>query len=249
MLEIGSSLREARHRRGIGLPEASAATMIRARYLEALEDERVDALPEGPYQRSFLREYAEYLGLDGDILVAEWMVRFPPPAPEAPPAPTAAEGLGSALSRLDRRGALAALVALAAVGIAVWQLAGSGSGKVHAPPALAVPPTTVQPAAQTQPARPPPRKQHHGALAALALTAVGGPCWFIARLGSSAGPVVTERTLQPGETAKFGLRRPLWIRLGAPWNLAAAIGSRSITSALPSLTGNVLVTAHGVTPA
>ncbi len=249
MLEIGSSLREARRRRGVGLPEASAATMIRARYLEALEEERVEVLPEGPYQRSFLREYAEFLGLDGDILVAEWMVRFPPPAPEVPPAPAATDGLGAALSRLDRRGALVAVLAIAAVGVAVWQLGGSGSGKVHTPPALAVPTTTAQPAAQTQPAAPPAKQKRHAALAALALTAVRGPCWFMARLGSSVGPVVTERTLQPGETARFGLKQPLWIRLGAPWNLAAAIGGHSITSALPSLTGNVLVTAHGVTPA
>src|SRR5262249_32900445 len=120
VLEIGSSLREARRRRGIGLPEASAATMIRVRYLEALEQERVHALPEGPYQRSFLREYAEYLGLDGDILVAEWLVRFPPPAPDVPPAPTRAEGIGSALSDLDHRRLLAVLIGIVAVGIAVW---------------------------------------------------------------------------------------------------------------------------------
>ncbi len=82
--------------------------MIRARYLEALEEERVDALPEGPYQRSFLREYAEYLGLDGDILVAEWIVRFPPPAPELPSQPSRAMGIGSALSALEHRRALRA---------------------------------------------------------------------------------------------------------------------------------------------
>jgi hypothetical protein len=61
------------------------------------------------------------------------------------------------------------------------------------------------------------------------------------------GPLVAERTLQPGQTAKFGLGRTLWIRLGAPWNLAATIGRRSVTAALPGLTGNVLATAHGLT--
>jgi hypothetical protein len=247
VLEIGSSLREARRRRGIGLPEASAATMIRARYLEALEDERVDALPEGPYQRSFLREYAEYLGLDGDILVAEWMVRFPPPAPEPPSAPPRAAGLGAALAAFEHRRAVALVLAVAAVGIAIWQLSSSGSSKVDAPPTIAVshpsspapPPKPTTPAASSQPR----------SFAALALTAVRGPCWLIARLGSSAGPVVAQQMLQQGQTARFGLRKPLWIRLGAPWNLAATIGQRSITSALPALTGNVLVTASGLTPA
>ena len=248
MLDIGSSLREARSRRGIGLPEASAATMIRARYLEALEDERVDVLPEGPYQRSFLREYAEYLGLDGDILVAEWMVRFPPPAPEPPSTPPRAAGIGSLLSGFEHRRALALVLALGVVAIAIWQLSTSGSSKVAAPPTIAASHSTVPPPAAPGPTRPV-STSHPRSFAALALTAVRGPCWLIARLGSSAGPVVAEQMLQQGQTARFGLRKPLWIRLGAPWNLAGTIGHRSITAALPALTGNVLVTSSGLTPA
>jgi len=222
--------------------------MIRARYLEALEEERADVLPEGPYQRSFLREYAEYLGLDGDILVAEWMIRFPPPAPEPPSAPPRSAGIATALSGLDHRRTLALVVALGAVAIAIWQLSGSGSSKVDAPPTIAASHSTAPPPAAPGPTRPV-SSPHPSSLAALALTAVRGPCWLIARLGSSAGPVVAERMLQQGQTARFGLRRPLWIRLGAPWNLAATIGHRSITAALPALTGNVLVTSSGLTPA
>jgi len=248
VLEIGSSLREARRRRGIGLPEASAATMIRARYLEALEDERVDALPEGPYQRSFLREYAEYLGLDGDILVAEWMVRFPPPAPEPAPPPRSA-GLASLLASIEHRRAWALGLAVVAVGIAVWQLAGSGSTKVETPPTVAVSEPHAPPPAHARSTTPAAASTPRATFAALALTAVKGPCWLIARLGSSAGPVVAQQMLQQGQTAKFGLKKPLWIRLGAPWNLAATLGRRTITAALPALTGNVLVTTSGITPA
>lgn len=219
--------------------------MIRARYLEALEEERVDALPEGPYQRSFLREYAEYLGLDGDILVAEWMVRFPPPAPELPSQPPRASGIGAALSALEHRRAFALVLALVAVGIAVWQLSSAGSRKVQATPTIALPRPSPPPAATSRRTAPAP-KAH---VTSLALTAVRGPCWLIARFGSSVGAVVAERMLQQGQTARFGLKRPLWIRLGAPWNVAAAIGGRSVTSALPALTGNVLVSARGLTPA
>lgn len=246
VLEIGSSLREARRRRGVGLSEASAATMIRARYLEALEQERPDALPEGPYQRSFLREYAEYLGLDGDILVAEWMLRFQPPAPEAAAPPPRRPTVGAALEELRHRRGLILALALVVAGIAVWQLSRSGSPTVQSPPAIAVtPPGTNAPAAaasaRTVHLRP-------KAAAALELTAVHGPSWLLARLGSSLGPVLAEQTLQPGQTARFGLKKRLWIRLGAPWNLAAAIGGRSMSAALPALTGNVLVTARGITP-
>jgi hypothetical protein len=246
VLEIGSSLREARRRQGVGLSEASAATMIRARYLEALEQERPDGLPEGPYQRSFLREYAEYLGLDGDILVAEWMHRFRPPAPEAAAPPPRRPTLGAALGELRHRRGLILALALIVAGIAVWQLSRSGSPTVQSPPAISVtPPRTNAPAApasaRTVHLRPKP-------IGVLELTAVHGPSWLLARLGSSLGPVLAEQTLQPGQTARFGLKKPVWIRLGAPWNLVAAIGGRSISAALPSRTGNVLVTPRGITP-
>jgi len=62
--DIGSSLREERLRRGLELDEVASATLIRGRYLEALELERYDLLPEGFYRRGFLRRYAEFLGLD-----------------------------------------------------------------------------------------------------------------------------------------------------------------------------------------
>jgi hypothetical protein len=60
---------------------------------------------------------------------------------------------------------------------------------------------------------------------------------------------VYEGTLQAGQSVRFGLRSPLWIRIGAPWNVDVAIGSRSVNASLPSLTGDVLVSGGGVHPA
>ena len=247
MLEIGRSLREARERRGIALPEAEAATMIRARYLEALEAERFELLPEGPYLRSFLREYAEYLGLDGDIFVAEYMRSHPPPPPPEPEAP-APNRLPLLLGDLvRRRGLLIASVLIVAV-IAVWQLGSSPRNTVQppTPPANATPavgtPAPLAQASKDSPAHVTRPRTH----AVLALTAVHGSCWLLARLRSSTGTVIAEQMLAQGQTARFGLLRPLWIRLGAPWNVEARIGKKSITGLLPTLTGNVLVTASGV---
>src|ERR1700747_1747766 len=67
MLEIGSSLREARRLRKVELVEVERATRIRVQQLEALEQERFENLPPDPYRRSFLREYADFLGLDADL--------------------------------------------------------------------------------------------------------------------------------------------------------------------------------------
>lgn len=249
MLEIGSSLREARRRRGVGLPEAEAATMIRARYLEALETERFELLPEGPYLRSFLREYSEYLGLDGDIFVTEYMLRFPPPEPEPDASPS--RGFATVLADLPRGPIVAVAALVAVVAIGAWQLEKNGSPNTAQPPASPAhvrAPSQVRPAATTHPAVTK-TAAHTSAATALELTAARGPCWVQVRIGSSTGRVVTERTMQPGETARLGLRRPLWIRLGAPWNVNASIGSRSVTTSLPAKTGNVLATGRGLATA
>jgi hypothetical protein len=69
-----------------------------------------------------------------------------------------------------------------------------------------------------------------------------------ARIGSRTGRVVYEQTLPQGQTVRFGLRKPLWIRLGAPRNLDATIGRRPLTAALPSRTSDILITATGLQP-
>ena len=63
--DIGPTLHEAREELGRTIEEAATETMIRPRYLQALEeDASLDPYPGRIYRRFFLREYAEYLGLD-----------------------------------------------------------------------------------------------------------------------------------------------------------------------------------------
>ena len=76
MFEIGNSLREARLRQGLDFPELEQGTKIRGKYLRALEDEQFDVLPAQTYVKGFLRSYAEYLGLDGQLYVDEYNSRF-----------------------------------------------------------------------------------------------------------------------------------------------------------------------------
>jgi len=68
---VGNKLRAARTRRKLSLQEAEEATKIRARYLQALEDEDWDQLPGDTYARAFIRTYASLLGLDGERLAEE----------------------------------------------------------------------------------------------------------------------------------------------------------------------------------
>jgi cytoskeleton protein RodZ len=75
MAEIGATLREARMRQRIDVSEVEAATKIRAKYLRALENEEWDLLPGPAYVKTFLRAYADRLGLDGRMLVEQYKLR------------------------------------------------------------------------------------------------------------------------------------------------------------------------------
>jgi transcriptional regulator with XRE-family HTH domain len=72
MPDIGSTLREARMRARIDISEIESETKIRAKYLRALENEEWDLLPGPTYVKSFLRTYADALGLDGKLLIEEY---------------------------------------------------------------------------------------------------------------------------------------------------------------------------------
>src|SRR3954467_10299385 len=75
MPEVGQTLREARMRARIDISEIEAETKIRAKYLRALENEEWDLLPGTTYVKSFLRTYADALGLDGKLLIEEYKLR------------------------------------------------------------------------------------------------------------------------------------------------------------------------------
>ena len=78
MPEIGSTLRETRMRQRIDITDMEVRTKIRAKYLRALENEEWDLLPGPTYVKSFLRTYAEALGLDSKLLVEEYKLRHEP---------------------------------------------------------------------------------------------------------------------------------------------------------------------------
>src|ERR1700761_6686197 len=61
---VGQDLRAARLRRGDDLATVSRALKIRKDYLEAIEEDRLEALPGKAYAVGFVRSYAYYLGLD-----------------------------------------------------------------------------------------------------------------------------------------------------------------------------------------
>src|SRR5437763_9857063 len=141
MQPIGERLREARIRQGRDITEVEAATKIRAKYLRALENDEFAMLPGTTYVKSFLRTYAEYLGLDAHLLVEEFRAQheprgeeevpsFAPPARTRPPHERRVAGPGMAISPglLLAGGVLAVLLLLAIIGLASGG-GGGGGGK------------------------------------------------------------------------------------------------------------------------
>jgi cytoskeletal protein RodZ len=145
MAEIGATLREARMRQRIDITDMEVRTKIRAKYLRALENEEWDLLPGPTYVRSFLRTYAEALGLDAKMIVEEYKLRHEPTeAGELHPIrrPTQREratrrGGPRRRRRGLPRGALVGLV-LAAIVLALFFVGRTGR-RDDEPPASSVP--------------------------------------------------------------------------------------------------------------
>ena len=82
MATFGENLRKQRELRGVSLRDIAEGTKISVRFLQALEDDRVDVLPGGLFPRAFVRQYASFLGLDPDKLATDFVLAHGEPQPE-----------------------------------------------------------------------------------------------------------------------------------------------------------------------
>jgi cytoskeleton protein RodZ len=143
MADIGATLREARMRQRIDISEIESETKIRAKYLRALENEEWDLLPGPTYVKSFMRTYAEALGLDGKLLIEEYKLRHENLS-DVEMQPIRPPGAARDMRRRRRRGggrgwAVAAVVA--ALIVALYFLGSSGGDQNDAANTLPVVPT------------------------------------------------------------------------------------------------------------
>jgi cytoskeleton protein RodZ len=215
VFEIGNSLREARVRKELDFPELEQGTKIRAKYLRALEDEAFDQLPGPTYVKGFLRTYADYLGLDGQLYVDEYNVRYgageevverrmhasPPPRPRT-------------RGRRRRRKLESNVVWFTVVGIGVvtalviaaWRFGGGSHTRLP----LSTPASV--------PAR----------AGGLLVRAVKGDTLLIVRTGSDSGKQVYQGTLTRGTSQRFGTGKGLWVYLGSPENVRMRLNGSDV---------------------
>lgn len=72
MESIGQVLREERERRKLSLDDVYEATKITTSNLSAIEEDRFDVFPNRVYARAFLRDYANYLGINSADLLMKY---------------------------------------------------------------------------------------------------------------------------------------------------------------------------------
>jgi cytoskeleton protein RodZ len=255
MFAIGDSLREARTRRGLSAADVQKGIRIRERYLTALEEERWELLPGEAYAKGFLRTYAEFLGLNGNVYVDEYNTRFTHHDEEPPLVPDSLVA-----SHRTRRGVLWKLMGVLVLGailagVAAWGMGGSSPTKARGnPPASAKALGTkhvvkAEPVAAAMPrVRSTPLTKSTAQPSTLAkttvITAPRGRSWLSVRTGGPNGAILFQGVLEQGKTLHFTLRQNVWVRMGRPWNVDIRLGRQHVNG-LPVHPGNVLLTRGG----
>jgi cytoskeletal protein RodZ len=79
MKTFGCRLRYERERRQIDLRSIAESTKIGVPLLEGLERDDVSRWPSGIFRKSFIRSYAEAIGIDPEPVVREFVDLFPDP--------------------------------------------------------------------------------------------------------------------------------------------------------------------------
>jgi hypothetical protein len=267
MFEIGNTLREARLRRGLDILDCEAETKIRAKYLRAMEEEQFDLMPSPTYVRGFLKSYAEFLDLDGRLVLDEYESRFgdyearyePPdmtrPAPEARyegrQQPPRRPGPSQRRNRRRRRSELQllwlAIGGVMAVALLVWL----GVGESDSPAPLTDVPAAAPDAAAEAPAAPvePDTASQEAPVRVkkipIVLTGTGSiGSWVQVRGGDADGRVVYETILAPGQAKAFKVVEGIWVRAANPGELTVTVNGREVELDA-STTANFEITREG----
>ena len=207
MFDLGSSLREARVRQGLDYPQVELATKIRAKYIRALEDEAFEVLPSETYVKGFLRSYAEYLGLDGQLYVDEYNSRYGSERwyEETPRRARVHQHRG--VERKVVLAALAGIAALTALVIVAWKFGGGDSSN-------GIPPTVPTPAAPK--------------VTALQLRGVRKGSYVEVHRGSATGRLVLAATIAPGDVQRI-IGSRFWLYIKRSTGLRVSLGGRTVS--------------------
>jgi cytoskeletal protein RodZ len=209
VFEIGNSLREARLRRGTDFAQAELATKIRGKYLRALEDEQFELLPAQTYVKGFLRTYAEYLGLDGQLYVDEFNSRFVSGEEHEPRVRRSAARPARRNRRAETAIVLVALGLIAVLTIVVISAFKGGGEKPS--------PSATKTAGHAKPPAP-----------LLEVTALRGSTHLTVHSASATGAIKFDGTVQQGDAPRAIRGSRLWVSLSTPENVRIRVRGKLV---------------------
>jgi cytoskeletal protein RodZ len=221
MFEIGNSLREARVRQGLEYSDVERVTKVRPKYLRALEEEQFETLPAQTYVKGFLRTYAEFLGLDGQLYVDEYNSRYVSREEDVPFRPRRSNSGRARSRRTESSVVLGALIGIAvvfALVIAAWKWGGDS------PAQRPIVPSPIRPAAEAD----------------LVVRPVRGTSRMEVRERSQDGKLRFSGTLETGQ--RFVLKRTLWLYIQKPGAVDLIVSGQ--TKPVPARL--ILVTPKGI---
>ncbi len=80
---VGDILRQERERQKLTIKDIEQGTSIRALYIEAIENGEYNKLPGNVYTKGFIKNYGNFLKLDGESLSHQFSNEVAPPPPVA----------------------------------------------------------------------------------------------------------------------------------------------------------------------
>lgn len=158
-MTLGVYLKSEREARGISLEKISRETKLGIRMLEAIENDRLDQLPEGMFRNAFIKTYARHIGLDGDKILQDFHLV----ATHVPAFLNAEKNQGLPLEKKSRARTIlgVGLGAVIIIGLIAYLILRQDSGKKsaavrqEAQPARSAPPAALPPPSSA-PIAPPP---------------------------------------------------------------------------------------------
>lgn len=240
MGDFGGTLKSARERKGISLRHIANATKISMGALESLERNEFSRLPGGIFSRSFVRAYAEEVGLDPDETVADFLKEtgetFQPPSQiadeDVPVMPANPDPGFEAQSSLAPRLVKIAFIAVPLVAAIIYFAMKEAATGPAAPPATV---TAEQASAAAQPAAPAPETAApaatSGPIPDLApgetmrlVLEPSGECWVSLTVD---GSVRVSRLMNAGERETHEIREGAVLQLGDAAAMKFTINGRA----------------------
>ncbi|MBQ6297705.1 MAG: helix-turn-helix domain-containing protein [Selenomonadaceae bacterium] len=236
---VGYTLRQERERQNLSISDIEQGTSIRALYIEAIENGEYDKLPGTVYTKGFIKNYANFLGMDADAAAKEFandiaelsaeaeaeavkIAAENSPEPEkkveSKPVKPEKQSIGYSIQDDNRSSSnkliVAAVILIAAIAGGLWSWLSSSEGDV----ATVNPPVkqeqTVQP--EPQPAEPTPIANANPVpppkTDGVAVQArFNDRCWILVTVD---GAVVQEGVIDGGQTLSWEGKDNITFRLG-----------------------------------